>query len=154
MAIITVKFALSSQFRSRYRIEISNFEKYMDTFQYWQKSNNINISPITTVNSRGHSYTGSVSAVYRAAPSADYADFCLAIWQPFERTNSVVYRHGTGWCLVFILDSYRFFCGLPDTLTTAVNLRCWCVQSDVKCTLCDSTCPITAHNLGGFPVLL
>ena len=41
-----------------------------------------------------------------------------------------------------------------DTLPTAVNLRRWCVQSDVKCTLCDSTCPTTAHILGGCPVAL
>ena len=41
-----------------------------------------------------------------------------------------------------------------DTLPTAVNLRRWCVQSDVKCTLCDSTCPTTAHMLGGCPVAL
>ena len=41
-----------------------------------------------------------------------------------------------------------------DTLPTAVNLRRWCVQSDVKCTLCDSTHPTTAHIQGGCPVAL
>ena len=37
-----------------------------------------------------------------------------------------------------------------DTLPTPVNLRRWHVQSDVKCILCDSTRPTTAHILGGF----
>ena len=41
-----------------------------------------------------------------------------------------------------------------DTLPTAVNLRHWCVQSDIKCTLCDSTRPTTAHILGGCSVAL
>ena len=41
-----------------------------------------------------------------------------------------------------------------DTLPTAVNFRRWCVQSDVKYTLCDSTHPTTAHIQGGCPVAL
>ena len=41
-----------------------------------------------------------------------------------------------------------------DTLPTAVNLRQWCVQSEVKCTLYDSTRPTTVHILGGIPVAL
>ena len=41
-----------------------------------------------------------------------------------------------------------------DTLPTAVNLRRWCIQSDIHCTLCASSCPTTAHILGGCPVAL
>ena len=41
-----------------------------------------------------------------------------------------------------------------DTLPTVVNLRRWCIQSDVKCTLCDSIRPTTAHILGDCPVAL
>ena len=41
-----------------------------------------------------------------------------------------------------------------DTLPTEVNLRRWCIQSDVRRTLCDSSRPTTAHILGGCPVAL
>ena len=41
-----------------------------------------------------------------------------------------------------------------DTLPTPVNLGRWHVQSDVKCILCDSARPTTAHILGGCPVAL
>ena len=41
-----------------------------------------------------------------------------------------------------------------DTLPTAVNLRRWCIQSDVHCTLCASSHPTTAHILGGCTVAL
>jgi len=39
-----------------------------------------------------------------------------------------------------------------DTLPTAVNLCRWHIQSNAKCTLCDSIQPTTAHILGGCPV--
>jgi len=41
-------------------------------------------------------------------------------------------------------------------LPTAVNLHHWCIQSNVKCTLCDSIQPTTytARILGGCPVAL
>ena len=41
-----------------------------------------------------------------------------------------------------------------DTFPTAVNLRRWHIQCGVKCTLCDSNRPTTAHILGGCPVAL
>ena len=41
-----------------------------------------------------------------------------------------------------------------DTLPTAVNLHHWHIQSNAKCTLCDSIRPTTAHILGGCPVPL
>ena len=41
-----------------------------------------------------------------------------------------------------------------DTLPTAVNLHCWHIKCDTKCTLCDSNRPTTAHILGGCTVAL
>ena len=41
-----------------------------------------------------------------------------------------------------------------DTLPTTVNLRHWHIQSNAKCTLCDSIWPTTAHILGDCPVAL
>ena len=32
-----------------------------------------------------------------------------------------------------------------DILPTAVNLQCWSVQCGSRCSLCDSSCPTTAH---------
>jgi len=45
-------------------------------------------------------------------------------------------------------------CEVSDTLPTEVNLRRWCIQSDVRCTLCSSCRPTTAHILGGCSVAL
>ena len=35
------------------------------------------------------------------------------------------------------------------TLPTAMNLQQWNIQCSAKCTLCDSSCPTTAHVLSG-----
>jgi len=39
-----------------------------------------------------------------------------------------------------------------DTLPTAVYLKHWCVQSNARCKSCHSSCPTTAHIIGGCPV--
>jgi len=41
-----------------------------------------------------------------------------------------------------------------DTLPTAVNLQWWSIQSKVKCLLCDSNRPTTAHVLSCCPTAL
>jgi len=41
-----------------------------------------------------------------------------------------------------------------DTLPTAMNLRRWNIQCSVKCILCDSSLPTTAHVLSACPIAL
>ena len=41
-----------------------------------------------------------------------------------------------------------------DTLPTTMNLLRWNIQCSAKCTLCDSSCPTTAHVLSGCPAAL
>ena len=55
------------------------------------------------------------------------------------------------WDAIFIYSPLH---AASDTLPTAVNLRCWHIQCDVKCPLCNWTSPTTAHVLSGCPVAL
>ena len=41
-----------------------------------------------------------------------------------------------------------------DTLPTAVNLQRWSIQSEAKCSLCDSNRPTTVHVLSNCPTAL
>ena len=45
-------------------------------------------------------------------------------------------------------------CSTLDTLPTAVNLQCWHIHCDAKCSLYGCARPTTAHILSGCPVAL